>query len=77
MYIYIDDFKRTAYLIRDSLGLSLFGFDVILPINNNNCINTNNITVIDVNFFPSYKEVRDFPFRFCKFLHDRANIGNL
>ena len=32
------------------------------------------LIVIDVNYFPSYKEVPDFPHRFRKFLRERAGM---
>ena len=32
------------------------------------------LVVIDVNYFPSYKEVPDFPHRFRKFLRERAGM---
>lgn len=40
--------------IRNALGLSLFGFDVIVA------DATQELVVIDVNYFPSYKELDDF-----------------
>lgn len=40
--------------IREALGLSLFGFDVIVS------DATQELYVIDVNYFPSYKELDDF-----------------
>lgn len=39
---------------RDELQLSLFGFDVIID------DKTGGFLVIDVNYFPSYKELEDF-----------------
>ena len=33
-----------------------------------------NIQIIDVNFFPSYKEVEDFPVRFKAYLRQRAGL---
>lgn len=32
------------------------------------------IVVIDVNYFPSYKEVKDFPYRLKKYLHSRMLV---
>jgi len=60
-----------ANALKDEFGLTLFGFDVIIPnkknhnnnyhIDYNNCINddigNDDLVIIDVNFFPSYKEV--------------------
>ena len=33
------------------------------------------LMVIDVNYFPSYKEVEDFPVRLRQFLRRAANMG--
>ena len=82
------DFHRAATVIKQSLGLSLFGFDVIIPTlpvpgprqhHSMDGVAEENITgsdllVIDVNFFPSYKEVSDFPVRLRSFLRDCAGL---
>eukprot|EP01035_Chromulina_nebulosa_P019136 gene19136-24975_t len=97
-YPTIDQFEATAKLISNEFGLSLFGFDVIIPTNN---ISTNiyqtiyernhsieqkvgfdnsfdqlgPLVVIDVNYFPSYKEVGDFPDRLRAFLRKKAGFS--
>jgi hypothetical protein len=55
---------EAANALKAEFNLSLFGFDVIIPCNSNNNIsndsNSNDVkelVIIDVNFFPSYKEV--------------------
>ena len=55
---------EAANALKAEFNLSLFGFDVIIPSNSNNNIsndsNSNDVkelVIIDVNFFPSYKEV--------------------
>ena len=48
-------------------GLSLFGFDVICPRES-----PGGMLVVDVNYFPSYKEVTDFPRRLRSMLIARA-----
>ena len=53
---------EAANALKAEFNLSLFGFDVIIPSNNNisNDSNSNDakeLVIIDVNFFPSYKEV--------------------
>ncbi len=81
-----DQFVATAKMISDGFGLSLFGFDVILPnqrgvrspgsssssYEEGLCNNFTNgpvdLVVVDVNFFPSYKEVPDFPEKLCQYL---------
>jgi inositol-1,3,4-trisphosphate 5/6-kinase/inositol-tetrakisphosphate 1-kinase len=46
---------QSAALLREALGLSLFGFDVIQSASSGDLI------VVDVNYFPSYKELDFFP----------------
>lgn len=97
-------FRETAEVIKHEFGLTLFGFDVIIPIDDNvddndgvedcivdnvdGCVDTYSnsssnihsnsqdatIMVIDINYFPSYKEVKDFPSRLRRFLRSKANI---
>jgi hypothetical protein len=71
-------------VISSGFGLSLFGFDVIVPVKSRiggDCEVAicepsldiiDDLVVIDVNFFPSYKEVKDFPERLCSYLLKRA-----
>lgn len=87
-------FRATAAVIQKALGLSLFGFDVIVPTRGRGAASFDpsltggsgsaaggidkeeeeQLLVIDVNFFPSYKEVKDFPLRFRAFLRQRAGL---
>ena len=70
--------------ISKEFGLTLFGFDVIIPSNNditiNNEVNVDLepalplLTIIDVNYFPSYKEVTDFPIKLRKYLRKKSNF---
>lgn len=62
-------FKDAAQAIKEEFGLTLFGFDVILP-----TTLPDDLLVVDVNFFPSYKEVVDFPSRFRKHLRRTAGM---
>jgi inositol-1,3,4-trisphosphate 5/6-kinase/inositol-tetrakisphosphate 1-kinase len=64
-----DKLRSVASAIRKEFGLSLFGFDVIVPCDGDG----EEILVVDVNYFPSFKEVVDFPRRFFKFCRDRSN----
>ena len=78
-------FQLAATSISQEFGLSLFGFDVIIPVmkpkscelcdSNYTTMNTYSndldLVVIDVNFFPSYKEVVDFPNRLRTFLKSK------
>jgi len=68
-------FERIAEDLREGFGLTLFGFDVILPKTyHRNSDDALDFVVIDVNFFPSYKEVEDFPSRLRQFLRRRAGL---
>eukprot|EP01041_Mallomonas_annulata_P008895 gene8895-18412_t len=87
-------FQATAEAIQRAVGLSLFGFDVIVPtssviVDGDSSVVVENydssadihsiqqqpeLVVIDVNFFPSYKEVSDFPSRFKSFLRTKAGL---
>lgn len=60
---------NSARLIQDEFGLSLFGFDVlVLP----QSFGGNRVVVVDVNYFPSYKEIGDFPQKLRAFLRRKA-----
>jgi len=76
-------FLAAANAIRTEFGLSLFGFDVITPRlaftpedaatkKPNSTSEQHLIIIIDVNYFPSYKEVEDFPTRLRSFLKKRV-----
>ncbi|CAN0416661.1 unnamed protein product, partial [Ectocarpus sp. 8 AP-2014] len=47
--------KLAARRMRETFGLSLFGFDLIVD------RATGETFVIDVNYFPSFKDLTDFP----------------
>ena len=117
-------FRAAALAIQQEFGLSLFGFDVIVPTTNvaqnasqggrsarhsngaSQCVAAErarspssgscgsideelgfsltldqagseayDLVVIDVNYFPSYKEVPDFPQRLRKFLRKKAGMS--
>jgi inositol-1,3,4-trisphosphate 5/6-kinase / inositol-tetrakisphosphate 1-kinase len=50
--------------LKRAFGLELFGFDILVS---GNCM-----LVVDVNYFPSFKEVSNFPSLLAKFLVQRA-----
>ena len=64
-----NNFLRAAGAVSERFGLSLFGFDVIVPVEDRD-----KIFIIDVNFFPSYKEVSDFPSKLRAYFREKANI---
>jgi inositol-1,3,4-trisphosphate 5/6-kinase/inositol-tetrakisphosphate 1-kinase len=51
--------EEVASVLSESFGLSLFGFDVI--VSSDSTTHEENLFIVDVNFFPSYKEVPNFP----------------
>ncbi|KAL7579811.1 hypothetical protein ACA910_021943 [Epithemia clementina (nom. ined.)] len=71
--------------LKKAFGLEIFGFDVLIKAPNvdKNSNDTNGedgkptMLVVDVNYFPSYKEVPDFPALLAKFLTGRAIQGRL
>lgn len=83
-----DRFQEIASHLKDGFGLSLFGFDVIIPyqypsMQSHNTISydhdktiktKNEFVIIDVNFFPSYKEVSDFPSRLRTMLRKKSGF---
>lgn len=48
-------FKDLSSQIRSSLGLDLFGFDVLVD------SKTACLYIVDINYFPSYKDIPEFP----------------
>lgn len=60
------DFSAMAQELREAFHLDIFGFDVIIS------STTGEALVVDVNYFPSYKEVRDFPRLLRRFLRERV-----
>eukprot|EP00981_Chlorochromonas_danica_P010688 scaffold3341_cov165-Ochromonas_danica.AAC.3 len=62
--------ENTAKALREEFGLSLFGFDVIVPCKEEDSLPRP--VVIDVNYFPSYKEVGDFPSQLRRYLRSLA-----
>jgi hypothetical protein len=60
--------QQTAALIREHFGLTLFGFDCLLPLSHQEQQQKRNIVVVDINYFPSYKEVADFPVKLRAYL---------
>lgn len=107
---YMDEFRAAAVALQKEFGLTLFGFDVIIPntntatsVDQGRCspdellevsqlelsknhpvceagetteeqphLKYHELVVIDVNYFPSYKEVKDFPYRLKNFLKSRS-----
>lgn len=72
-----DEIQPIAETLRRAFGLELFGFDVLvtcLPNNDSICSTEccREMFVVDVNYFPSYKEVQNFPSLLAHYLAKRA-----
>mmetsp|Transcript_36738 Transcript_36738/g.89138 ORF Transcript_36738/g.89138 Transcript_36738/m.89138 type:complete len:460 (+) Transcript_36738:258-1637(+) len=52
--------------LKQAFGLELFGFDILISSDHNEWL------VVDVNYFPSYKEVPDFPRQLANYLTQRV-----
>lgn len=69
--------EMVAKELRSAFGLSLFGFDVVASVEAGTERPANQqqqLLVVDVNFFPSYKEVPDFPSQLRAFLRKCAGL---
>ena len=60
-----EEVQPIVQALRQALQLELFGFDVI-------CGKDQVLYVVDVNYFPSYKEVPNFAALLARYLTDRA-----
>ena len=61
-----DEVKPIVQALKKAFGLELFGFDILMGSNNGDCF------VVDVNYFPSYKEVPNFPSLLARYLTQRV-----
>ena len=61
--------EAVASAIRASMGVSLFGFDLI------RCVETGQWFVIDVNYYPSVETIPGFEPILLSFLRERASAG--
>jgi inositol-1,3,4-trisphosphate 5/6-kinase/inositol-tetrakisphosphate 1-kinase len=72
----IEEVKPIVTALKEAFGLELFGFDIlVVSAGNSSSSDTNHhrkMLVVDVNYFPSYKEVTNFPTLLAKYLTDRA-----
>ena len=69
-----EQLEGIAQSLSDCFGLSLFGFDIIAPTVVDGRVEDRPLLIVDVNFFPSYKEVPDFPFLLRAHLRKRAGF---
>ena len=62
-HLSLETAHRAAQRLREAFGLTLFGFDLIVA------CETGEVTVIDVNYFPSFRDLSDFPAALRSHLH--------
>lgn len=65
-----DEVRPIAEALKRAFGLEIFGFDILIT-------NEKIWMVVDVNYFPSYKEVPNFPALLAKYLTGRAIASRL
>lgn len=61
-----DEVLPLVHALKRAFGLELFGFDILLSSERKEWL------VVDVNYFPSYKEVPNFPNQLANYLTQRA-----
>jgi hypothetical protein len=80
-FVTSEELEPVTNAIRDAFGLKLFGFDVIVKHDQQNCPSSGSgsaneggreILVVDVNYFPGYKEVPNFPSLLAQYLTQKA-----
>merc|ERR1712183_820260 len=72
-----DEIQPVAETLRRAFGVELFGFDVLVSCHPNDdniypSEHRREMFVVDVNYFPSYKEVKNFPSLLAQYLAKRA-----
>lgn len=60
----VEEIRPVVEALTRAFGLELYGFDFVVA--------NRRLVVVDVNYFPSYKEVSNFPSLLAKYLTDRA-----
>ncbi|KAI8062493.1 inositol-tetrakisphosphate 1-kinase [Gongronella butleri] len=60
--------RRMASALRDQLGLTFFGFDVLLE------SGSNTYYLVDANYFPSFKNVSNFQPLFVKLIKNKLDL---
>lgn len=65
-----DEVKPIVDALKEAFGLELFGFDILITSDDDG--QRRRMLVVDVNYFPSYKEVPNFPALLAKYLTDLA-----
>jgi len=73
--ISVETVKPVVECLRQAFSLNLFGFDLLLRTSDVDCdggVRRKELMVVDVNYFPSYKEVSSFPSLLAEFLVETA-----
>ena len=70
-----DEIRPIATALRRAFQLELFGFDILVT--ENEADGQRAMVVVDVNYFPSYKEVSSFPSLLAQYLTQRAVEGRM
>jgi inositol-1,3,4-trisphosphate 5/6-kinase / inositol-tetrakisphosphate 1-kinase len=67
----VEEVRPIVAALKQAFGLELFGFDILVATTQE----PRTLRVVDVNYFPSYKEVTQFPMLLCQYLTQRAQVG--
>ena len=70
-----DEIRPIATALRRAFQLELFGFDILVT--EDEADGQRAMVVVDVNYFPSYKEVSSFPSLLAQYLTQRAVEGRM
>jgi inositol-1,3,4-trisphosphate 5/6-kinase/inositol-tetrakisphosphate 1-kinase len=87
-HISVEEVQPVVQALKLAFGLELFGFDILVTTNTTHTSNSNvvrvdgreqrlqpELWVVDVNYFPSYKEVSNFSSLLAQYLTQRAIQG--
>lgn len=79
-FVTADEVRPVVDVLKEAFGLELFGFDILVT----DCVRHGQsgrtqleMLVVDVNYFPSYKEVTNFPSLLAQYLTQRAIEGRV
>ena len=74
-FLSADEVAPVVSALRVAFDLDLFGFDVLVTGSEYSSGSMKELLVVDVNYFPSYKEVFNFPTLLAKYLTQQAING--
>lgn len=69
-----DEIRPLSNTLGKAFGLQLFGFDILVTKGDDG---QKKLLVVDVNYFPSYKEMSNFPSLLAQYLTEKAVQGRL